>query len=360
MKPFIAFAGGAAVAGLVVFFLMRDKPADAPKTLPAPVVESRPAPAAPAEPPVETAMPMRAAQPEPTTEPAARKAVDAKPAMAKGASAPAAPAAKASARPAPLSQSVKAAAASKVSDTPAKAPEAPAAATTKAPEASPGLLTFEQAIAASTPQTPAPPAASPEPQRAEIRKPDAMEVKRAKDERAAQTVTIPEGTILNVRINQTLHSDRNENGDVFSAILVEPLVVNGFVIAERGSRLDGRITNAQRAGRVKGTASLSIRLTTLYTADKQRVAIDTEDFIKNAESSAGRETAKVATGAAIGAALGAIFGGGRGAAIGGATGGATGAGTVLMTRGKPAEIGVETRIPFRLRQAVTLTEDLSN
>jgi hypothetical protein len=42
--------------------------------------------------------------------------------------------------------------------------------------------------------------------------------------------------------------------------------------------------------------------------------------------------------------------------IGAGAGGAAGAGTGVATRGKPAELAVETRISFKLEQPVTITE----
>lgn len=43
---------------------------------------------------------------------------------------------------------------------------------------------------------------------------------------------------------------------------------------------------------------------------------------------------------------------------GAAAGGAAGAGDVVLTRGKPAEIPVETRVSFRVQEPVTITERL--
>jgi hypothetical protein len=61
----------------------------------------------------------------------------------------------------------------------------------------------------------------------------------------------------------------------------------------------------------------------------------------------------------IGAAIGAIAGGGKGAGIGAGVGGAAGAADVLLTRGKPADIPVETRLTFRVQEPVTITEKLN-
>jgi hypothetical protein len=174
----------------------------------------------------------------------------------------------------------------------------------------------------------------------------------------AATVTIPSGTVLNVRLNETLSSKDHSNGDAFSATLTEPLVVDGFVIAERGARLSGRVLESDAGGKVKGRAYIKLALTQLNTADGQRVEIQTVSFTKEAESSKRSDAAKIGAGAAIGAVIGGIAGGGKGAGIGAASGGAAGTGAVLLTRGKPAVVPVETRIAFRLDRAVTLTEKL--
>lgn len=172
------------------------------------------------------------------------------------------------------------------------------------------------------------------------------------------TVTIPLGTTLNVRLGETLSSERNQPGDQFTAVLDQPLVQDGFVIAERGSRARGRIVELERSGKVKGNARLAIELTQLRTSDGQDVRIRTSAFDKQAESSRNKDAAKVGAGAALGAIIGAIAGGGRGAAIGAGAGGAAGAGDVMLTRGRPAELRVETKVAFRLSEALTLTEKL--
>lgn len=172
----------------------------------------------------------------------------------------------------------------------------------------------------------------------------------------ARKVTLLAGTLLPVRIVESLSSDRNQPGDTFTATLDGPVIVDGFVIAERGARLEGRVVQSQRAGRVQGVSDLSIALTQLRTSDGQRVRIETEPFEKRGPTSRAKDAAKVGAGAAIGAAIGAIAGGGKGAGIGAAVGGAAGTGGVLATRGDPAVLPAETKINFRLRNSVTLTE----
>lgn len=146
--------------------------------------------------------------------------------------------------------------------------------------------------------------------------------------RVPHTVTLAAGTSLPVRIGETLSSARSQPGDTFLATLTQPLVIDGWIIAERGARVEGRVVEASQAGRVKGASHLSISIMRLATADGQNIRIRTEPFVKDAASSTGTDAAKIGGGAAIGAIIGAIAGGGKGAAIGAGAGGAVGAGDV--------------------------------
>lgn len=171
-------------------------------------------------------------------------------------------------------------------------------------------------------------------------------------------VTLSEGSILAVRVGETLTSEQSHSGDGWSGTLAEPLVINGLVIAERGGRVEGRVTDVKRAGRVKGTASLTVELTRFVTADGQRIEIQTSGFSRAGKDETKRDVGKVAIASGIGAAIGAIAGGGKGAGIGAGAGAAAGTGAVLATRGGPAVIPTETLIRFRVAEPVTITEKL--
>jgi hypothetical protein len=162
--------------------------------------------------------------------------------------------------------------------------------------------------------------------------------------------------LICVRLIDGLTSERNASGDVFTGTLDHELVADGFVIAERGSRVEGRVTNVDPGGKVKGVATMAIVLSRIHTADGQAIPLQTDAFERRAAPSHTADAAKIGAGAALGAIIGAIAGGGKGAAIGAGAGGAAGAGAVLMTRGKPVSIPSETRINFRLRSPVTITE----
>ena len=169
------------------------------------------------------------------------------------------------------------------------------------------------------------------------------------------TATLNAGMLIPVRLVDGLSSERNAAGDAFLATLDRELVADGFVIAERGARVEGRVVTVDRGTKVHGGATLVVELTRLHTSDRQTVDIQTESFEKRSEPNSTTDAEKVGGGAAIGAIIGAIAGGGKGAAVGAGAGAGAGAGDVLLTR-KPATLPSETRITFRLRNAVTLTE----
>ena len=164
------------------------------------------------------------------------------------------------------------------------------------------------------------------------------------------------GTRLTVRTTNTLSTKTLQNGDTFTATLEEPLVEGNWVIASKGSTVEGRIVESDPGGRVKGVASLSVALAKLHTADGQVLDISSNTFTVQAKSSEGKDAAKIGIGAGVGAAIGAIAVGGKGAATGAAAGAGAGTGVVLATRGNPAEISSETVLTFTLSAPVHVME----
>ena len=167
-------------------------------------------------------------------------------------------------------------------------------------------------------------------------------------------LTIPAGTVLAVRMNEYLSSDRNSVGDKISATLQQPIVVNGFVVARRGQTLVGQVEAAEKAGRVKGTSQLGLELTDMTMVDGQSRPILTELWKGSGGTSHGADAATIGGTTALGAAIGSVADWGRGAAIGAGAGAAAGIGAVLLTRGRPTVIPPETLLTFRLTEPVTI------
>jgi hypothetical protein len=159
---------------------------------------------------------------------------------------------------------------------------------------------------------------------------------------------------LTVRVNQALSSDHNQPGDAFTATLVKPLVVDGVVVAHRGQTIAGRVTEAQKAGRVSGVSRLGIQLTEISLADGQQVPVQTQLITHVGDTAHGRDAAGIAATTATGAAIGGIVDGGFGAGIGAAAGAVAGTIGVLLTRGYPTYITPESVMTFRIEAPVAV------
>ncbi|MEJ2111341.1 MAG: hypothetical protein P8Z37_15795 [Acidobacteriota bacterium] len=168
------------------------------------------------------------------------------------------------------------------------------------------------------------------------------------------TVTFPEGTPIVVRTTTAIDTDRNRVGDVFDAILDEPLENNGRVIAPRGAKAKGRIAYAEESGKLSGRSQLMLELTELIL-DGKSYALNTADYIQEGSSRGKRTAATVGGTAALGAIIGAIAGGGKGAAIGAASGAGVGTGVQIMTRGEVLKIPAETILEFKLQTSMTIS-----
>ena len=168
------------------------------------------------------------------------------------------------------------------------------------------------------------------------------------------SVTIKPGTFVSARVNQVLSSDHNQAGDVFSATLTQPLVVDGVVVAQRGQTVMGRVAEAEKAGRAKGVSHLGLQLTGLSLADGTQTSIQSHVVTRNGDTSVGRDVAAVGTTTAVGAGVGAAAAGGLGAGIGAGAGAVAGLAGVLLTRGKPTMVYPETLLTFQLETPVTV------
>ncbi|MBI4460078.1 MAG: hypothetical protein HY648_08480 [Acidobacteria bacterium] len=160
-------------------------------------------------------------------------------------------------------------------------------------------------------------------------------------------LTLPAGAWITVRVNQPLSSDQNQPGDAFTGTLAQPLVVNGLVVARRGQTIGGRIAEALKAGRAKGTSRLGLELTEISIVDGQQLPVLTQLIEFQGGTSVGQDATAIATAAGIGAAIGAAADGGFGAGMGAIAGAAASTIGVLVTRGKPTVIYPESLLTFR-------------
>jgi hypothetical protein len=166
-------------------------------------------------------------------------------------------------------------------------------------------------------------------------------------------VTLPEGTTLRLELKSAVASDTSGVEDAVRATLRQPVSIDGQTVLPEGAELAGVVTSVERAGRVKGRASVAYRFNSL-TYDGERYDITTAQIAHEAEATKSEDATKIAIGAGAGAAIGALLGGGDGAAKGAAIGGAGGTGAVLATRGKEVRLGPGADVNTRLTAPLTV------
>lgn len=71
---------------------------------------------------------------------------------------------------------------------------------------------------------------------------------------------LPSGTVLRVRLDETIDTKRNRPGDVVHATLSQPVIVAGSTVLPAGTRFTGHVSTADPSGRLKGRAYIGVKL----------------------------------------------------------------------------------------------------
>lgn len=156
-------------------------------------------------------------------------------------------------------------------------------------------------------------------------------------------VTVPAGAKLMVKLEKSVNTQANPKGSTITGILDLDLTVNGVVVAPKGSKLYGKVTESD-GGRIAGKPIIAIQYTDLVVGSQQ-VPIVTDPI--GAEGERSGAIKKVAAGALIGGAIDGGQGAGTGALIG--------AGVAVMAGGRHIQIAAGTLAEVFLKQPLTVT-----
>lgn len=165
---------------------------------------------------------------------------------------------------------------------------------------------------------------------------------------------IPSGTVLSIRMVDSVDSERDYVGQTFKASLDEPVVdPGGRTLVPRGADVVVKLVDDVQSGKIEGRTVLTLDIVSLRVNGRD-VDVDTTSIKEQSGSRTARSGKVIGGTAALGAIIGAIAGGGKGAAIGAGAG--AGAGTVaqVATKGQRVRIPSETRLTFTLQQPVRL------
>jgi hypothetical protein len=245
---------------------------------------------------------------------------------------PAAPARPRSARHHKAARTQEEAAPESAAFTDANPPEAP-----DNPAAAPNPPVAAQ-VAAAPPQAAAPVPAPPPPPAP----------------KPAETINIPGGTVVTIRMIDGVDSSRNQPGEEFAASLDSPIVVGDRVVVARGADARVCLVNAKTAGHISGQSELQLELIGL-TINGKSYPTESGYYEQHGASRGTRTAETVGGGAILGALIGGLLGHGRGAAAGAAVGAGAGTGVQVATKGQQVKVPSETKLDFTLKSPITVT-----
>jgi len=176
---------------------------------------------------------------------------------------------------------------------------------------------------------------------------------KGKKSSASEVTVIPSGTVIVVRLGDTLSSKNSQAGQGFSATVAEPVVVDGKTVIEQGAAARGTVVDAKGMGHFKGGARLQVRLDSVAINGKEH-QIETTAFSRTLKGKGKRSAGFIGGGAGAGALIGALAGGGKGAAIGAAAGAGAGTAGAAFTGNKDIVLQAESALTFKLTQPVEL------
>jgi hypothetical protein len=170
---------------------------------------------------------------------------------------------------------------------------------------------------------------------------------------AARNLTLPAGTVVTVRMGETVSSKTSQPGQTFTATLAEPVELENSVVIPKGAEASGTIAEAVPLGRFKGGAKLRLALNSI-TVNGKRYNVDASTVTRTEKGKGKRTGAMVGGGAGLGALIGGLAGGGKGAAIGAIAGAGAGGAGSAFTGNKDIVIPAESALSFKLLQPVEI------
>ena len=167
-------------------------------------------------------------------------------------------------------------------------------------------------------------------------------------------VTLPAGTVINVRLTTDIDVDVAQAGMTFRARVDDPVSLDGHIVIPREAVAVVQAVKVAQSGAFKGSDHISLKLNTISVGGRS-YPVATEYAIAEGKGEGRRTARKVGGGAGLGGIVGGIAGGGEGALVGAVVGGI--AGTAVASAGEEhLRLPAETRLQFKLASAVRIEE----
>jgi hypothetical protein len=166
-------------------------------------------------------------------------------------------------------------------------------------------------------------------------------------------VTVPAGTLLQIRTSEPLNVTKLQPGAPFQATVAGDVYEGNVLTLPRGAVLQGTVVNVKKPGVLGGSGVLELRLTQLDLGGKT-YPVETDIWSSKGPNKAGYTATNTAGGAIMGAIIGGMIGRGSGAAIGALAGGGAGLLASAGTNGPRELLPPETLLNFHLAKALTV------
>jgi len=168
-------------------------------------------------------------------------------------------------------------------------------------------------------------------------------------------VTIPQGTLLQLRTSEPVGSKRAKDGEPVQFTVIQDVSFGGVLAIPRGATVHGVVAEVKKehAGELGGSSELVLTLTSLDLGG-QSYPMDTDGFKVKGPNKAGQTVGNGIGGAIVGAIIGGALGRGEGAAIGAGAGAAAGVGASAASSGPNVWIPAEALVTFHLKTPLTV------
>ncbi len=164
-----------------------------------------------------------------------------------------------------------------------------------------------------------------------------------RDRRVYREREIPEGTELDVRLEQALSSETATLEQRFEATTAADIYQNDRVLIPAGSRVRGVVSSVDSASRTDRRGSMTLAFDQITVNGRTYDMRGTVTQVLQGDKS--NEVAKIGGGGAVGAIIGGILGGVKGAILGAVIGAG---GTIAATEGSDVKLDAGTVVRVRL------------
>jgi BON domain len=214
------------------------------------------------------------------------------------------------------------------------------------PAANPPAAAAPQAV----PQTPPPP---PPDQASQPAARDPYQGYGSAPQYASGPVTIPAGTLLQIRTSEPLNVTHLKAGASFQVTAASDVYEGNVLAIPRGATLQGTVVDVKQPGRFGGSGILELQLTQLELGGKT-YPLESDIWSSKSPNKAGYTATNTAGGAIMGAIIGGLIGRGPGAAIGALAGGSAGLVASGATNGPRTVLPPEAMLNFHLAKPLTV------